>query len=219
MKRKTFCSWSGGKDSCLSLYRAMAENYDVTTLMTMCREDGLKSRSHGLSPDILQKQADALGLDLVICSATWDDYESTFKTQMSRFEREYFDAGIFGDIDLEPHKKWVLDALSHTEMLAYHPIWQESRRSLIEEFVDLGFESMIVTVNTDFMDESFLGRKFDRELIFDLESIGVDACGENGEFHTIVTNGPIFKFPLKLDISSVIKRDQYRMLDLTLKND
>jgi uncharacterized protein (TIGR00290 family) len=216
MKQKTFCSWSGGKDSCLSLYRAIQENYEIKTLMTMCREDGLKSRSHGLSPEILTAQAKSLDLDLILCSATWDDYESVFKTQMSKFEREHYEAGIFGDIDLEPHKTWVLDALAHTEMIAHHPIWQESRRSLIEEFIDLGFEAIIVTVNTDLIDASFLGKTFNHELISELESVGVDACGENGEFHTVVTNGPIFKQPLNLKISDTIKKDQYLMLNLEL---
>lgn len=215
--KNAFCSWSGGKDSCLALYRSLQDSINLVSLFTMCREDGVKSRSHGLYPDILKAQADSLGANLVMRQATWDDYEETFKDQMSKFESKDLDLGIFGDIDIDAHRQWVHDALSHTKINVLHPIWQESRRSLIEEFVDLGFEAMIVAVNTNYMPDSFLGRIFNKDLIVELEKLGVDACGENGEFHTVVTNGPIFKFPIELEISSIIKNGSSSMLDLSLK--
>jgi uncharacterized protein (TIGR00290 family) len=214
---KGFCSWSGGKDSCLSLYRAMKKGIKVEYLFTMFKEDGLRSRGHGLKPEIIKKYAELFDMNLVYGKATWGEYEEIFKEKMSYLENKGVNIGIFGDIDLIDHREWVMKACSHTNMEVYHPLWQEARRKIIEEFVDEGFQSIIVTLNGDLMPKEYLGRVFDKSLIQEFEDLGIDPCGENGEFHTAVIDGPIFKTPLKLKKKEMIKIQNYWMLDLELE--
>ena len=214
---KGFCSWSGGKDSCLALYRSMKKGIKVEYLFTMFTETGERSRGHGLKPEIIKKYAEILDMKLVYGEATWGDYEALFKEKMTFLEKEGINIGVFGDIDLDQHREWVVEACGHTNIEVCHPLWKEKRRKIIEEFVECGFESIIVSLNADIMSKDYLGRKFDKSLIKELEDQGIDACGENGEFHTAVIDGPIFKEPLSLKHKEIIKVQNYLMLDLDLE--
>ncbi len=214
---KAFCSWSGGKDSCLSLYRALKKGINIKYLFTMFKEDGLRSRGHGLRPEVIKKQAELLEMNFIYGQATWNDYESIFKEKMLLLESKGVKIGVFGDIDLEPHRKWVIDACSHTNIEVYHPLWKEERRHIIEEFVDLGFKSLITTINNNVMSKRYLGQVFDSKMIKELEELKIDPCGENGEFHTVVIDGPIFKESLKLEKKGITDVQNYSMLDFILK--
>jgi diphthine-ammonia ligase len=211
-----FCSWSGGKDSCLALYRTIKAGNSCASLLTMIDETGDRSRSHGLSPVALTAQADSLGIPLKTASTTWDSYENTFKTHISEFIKDGIINGVFGDIDLLPHRQWVERVCGEAGITAHLPLWQANRRALVTEFVSAGFKAIIVVVNTSKMPDRFLGRTIDIELITELEAVGVDACGENGEFHTFVYDGPIFKKPLKFSQSNIIKQNEYVFLPLNV---
>lgn len=213
---KAFCSWSGGKDSCLSLYRAIEKGIKVEYLFTMFTEDGNRSRGHGLNLEIMKKYAKLFDMELIYGQATWDNYENIFKEKMYLLEDRGVNMGIFGDIDIDEHREWVRQACSHTGIEVYHPLWKESRRKIIEEFVDEGFQSIIVTLNSKLVPKEYLGRVFDKSLIEEFRDLGIDPCGENGEFHTAVIDGPIFKKPLKLNQNDIIKVQNYWMLDLVL---
>jgi diphthine-ammonia ligase len=217
MKNKRFfCSWSGGKDSCLALYRWIAAGNRCASLLTMIDETGNHSRSHGLTPDVLAAQAKSLGIPIKTASTTWDNYENTFKKNISIFAYDGINNGVFGDIDLLPHREWVERVCGESGITAHLPLWQENRRSLVTEFVIAGFKAIIVVVNTSKMPEKFLGRTIDLDLVAELEACGVDACGENGEFHTFVYDGPLFKNPLSLTRSAKVKHDEYAFLPLTI---
>lgn len=217
MKNNTaFCSWSGGKDSCLSLYRAMQQGIRVEYLFTMFTEDGQRSRGHGIRPEIIQKQAELLNMKFIYGQATWDNYEEVFKTKMLELEGRGVNIGVFGDIDLEKHRQWVIGACKHTSIKVVLPLWQNQRRDIIEAFIDLGFKGIITTVNNDVLANEYLGVEFNKSLIEEFEQQGIDACGENGEFHTIVVDGPIFQEPLRLQYKEPLKVQNYSMLDLDL---
>lgn len=216
MHKKAFCSWSGGKDSCLSLYKALEKGINVEYLFTMFKEDGTRSRSHGLRPEIIKKYAELLDMNVVYGQATWANYEEVFKEKMSLLESKGINMGLFGDIDLEENRQWVIKACSHTKIEVYHPLWKEERRNIIEEFVDSGFKSLIIAVNTDVMPKNYLGRVFDKQLISEFGELGIDPCGENGEFHTVVFDGPIFKHSLKLKKKEIVEIQNYSMLDFEL---
>lgn len=213
---RAFCSWSGGKDSCLALYKALEKGINVEYLFTMFREDGTRTRGHGLKVEIIKKYAELFDMKLIYGKATWESYEKVFKEKVSLLQDAGMSMGIFGDIDLDVHKEWLIKACSHTDIEVYHPLWKEKRRKVIEEFVDLGFKSIIVTLKSDVMPKEYLGRVFDKSLIEEFEELGIDPCGENGEFHTAVIDGPIFKEPLKLKEKDIIKVKNYYMLDLEL---
>ncbi|WDV46664.1 diphthine--ammonia ligase [Clostridiaceae bacterium M8S5] len=215
-ENKGFCSWSGGKDSCLSLYRAIKKGIKVEYLFTMFKEDGLRSRGHGIKPEIIKKQSELLNMNFISGEATWQDYENVFKQKVTMLEAKGLNIGVFGDIDIDDHRQWVIDACRHTNLEIYHPIWLENRRDIINEFVDLGFKAIITTVNSEVMSKDYLGKVFNKELIKEFEEIGIDACGENGEFHTLVIDGPLFKEQLELKKGEIIKVGNYYMLDLDL---
>lgn len=213
-----FCSWSGGKDSCLSLYRAFKAGYSCVSLLTMIDESGKHSRSHGLVLETLMAQAKAMDLPLRTAKATWENYEAQFKEQINHFKNDNVLHGVFGDIDLEPHRKWVERVCRESGVTAHLPLWKGVRRTLVHEFIDAGFKALIVVVNTKKMPTRFLGRLIDAALINELEAIGVDACGENGEFHSFVFDGPLFKKPLYFTKGDVIANEGYSFLPITVSN-
>jgi diphthine-ammonia ligase len=214
--KRFFCSWSGGKDSCLALYRARKAGYPCVSLFTMIDETGKYSRSHGLLSEALQAQAAAMGIPLRTVAAAWDDYEVRFKDQAAHFRNENILHGVFGDIDLEPHREWVERVCRESGISAHLPLWKGSRRDLVLEFIGAGFKAIIVVVNTGKMPDRFLGRSIDTALIDELEAIGVDACGENGEFHTFVFDGPLFKKRLPFTTGDVIEKEGYAFLPITV---
>jgi diphthine-ammonia ligase len=209
-----FCSWSGGKDSCLSLYRALNAGYSCSSLFTMIDETGNHSRSHGLFPETLKAQAAAMGIPLRTAAATWGNYELQFKKQASLFRDENVLHGVFGDIDLEPHREWIERVCREAGITPHLPLWKGVRRTLVQEFIDAGFKALVVVVNTRKMPDRFLGRLIDATLVDELEAIGVDACGENGEFHTFVFDGPLFRRNLYFSKGTAIVNDGYAFLPI-----
>lgn len=211
--KRFVCSWSGGKDSCLALWRAMKTGQPVK-LFTMLEETGECSRSHALPPLFLHKQAEALGIPHETRSATWGGYEAKFIAALQQFQQDGAEAAVFGDIDLEAHGLWEEKVCGEAGLSVHLPLWQESRRALVEEFLDLGFRAVIVVINETLMDPRYLGRELSRALLAELERDGVDLCGENGEYHTAVLDGPIFRQPVPVKGTQWLRHDGYSFLML-----
>lgn len=216
--QKTFVmSWSGGKDSALAYYRAVLDGNVPVALLTMFEEDGSKSRSHGLPLEIMEAQAERMGLPLRIGKADWNNYEKEFISLLKNFKSEGIDMGVYGDIDLEDHRAWVQKVSNEADIEVSHPLWGEPRRNLLEELISEGFKAVITVVDTARMDPKFLGREFTLELIEELEALGIDACGEEGEFHTVIVDGPIFVEAVPAVFGEVIEAGQYRVLEVKLQ--
>jgi diphthine-ammonia ligase len=195
---KAVISWSGGKDSCYAMMQAVAAGYEPVVLLNMMNEGGRVSRSHGLPHHILLQQAQALQLPLVTIPASWEEYEARFIAALQQLVGHYEPAAaIFGDIDLQPHRDWEEKVCAAAGLQAVLPLWQQSRRQLAEAMLREGIQTTIASCNT-LLGPDFLGRSFDLPLLDELEAKGVDVCGENGEFHTVVTNCPLFQAPLEL---------------------
>jgi len=217
--REFFCSWSGGKDSCLALYRALRRGGVARRLLTMLSEDGLRSRSHGLMPTVIAAQAAAMNLPWLTGRAGWEGYEEVFLARLSELRADGLADGVFGDIDLEPHRQWVERVCGMHDITAHLPLWQEPRRDLLAEFIGAGFSATIVAVSDARLPASFLGRQLDWPTVTELEAAGVDACGEEGEFHTVVTDGPLFAAPLVLKHGQVVGHSGYSFLEVSLAGD
>ena len=202
MKKKAFCSWSGGKDSCLALKRALESGYDVTHLVTMFDETGNRSRSHSVSLDVMRKQAESLGIQLITPIASWADYEKVFIETLLDLKKQGCDFGIFGDIDLQAHRDWEEKVCAAAEVTAVLPLWNENRLAMVNEFLDEGFRSVVICINEKFLDKSYCGRVFDQDFVRDLPE-SVDACGENGEFHTFAFDGKLFTTPVDYEIEEI----------------
>lgn len=218
MQKSFVMSWSGGKDSALAYYRAVMEGHVPAVLFTMFEEDGTKSRSHGLPLDVMEAQAERMGLPLVIGKADWSGYEREFIAQLKAFKEQGIEMGVYGDIDLEDHRAWVQKVSAEAAIAVHHPLWQEARKELLKELVEEGFKAVITVVDTARLDPGFLGRDFTIELIEELEAAGVDACGEEGEFHTVIVDGPIFVEPVPIVFGEQFDAGHYRMLEVKLQS-
>jgi len=210
-----FCSWSGGKESALSLYRASKSGVEISCLVNMASEDGKRSRSHGVISELINSQAEAIGIPIVQRKTTWESYEEEFKKTTSELRRKGIHVGVFGDIDLKEHRDWIERVCSETGIKPVLPLWEETRKELLLEFIDKGFQAIIVAIHSDFFDPEWLGRKIDRQFILELEKVErIDLCGEHGEYHTFVYDGPIFKKPVEFQIGEKRLREKHWFLEL-----
>lgn len=192
----SFVSWSGGKDSCLALWRSQQSGFKVTHLLTALEETGSRVRSHGVSVQLMRAQAAALKLDIEFLSASWKEYEYQFIEKLTFLKSLGIQSGIFGDIDLIAHREWEEKVCGAAGIAACLPLWNEDRLSLVNEFFHAGFKARVSCVDGRFLDDTFVGCEFDQSFI-DRLPVGVDACGENGEFHTFVYDGPNFINPVQ----------------------
>jgi diphthine-ammonia ligase len=209
-------SWSGGKDSCYAAYQAIQQGIQPHVLLNVLNEEGQISRSHGIPSAILQAQAAAMGLPIHLIASSWQDYEKQFTNALSELKQQYtLTHAIFGDIDLEAHREWEEKVCNNAGLTAVLPIWQRERKALVLDMLDWGLETIIVSCN-EVMGPSFLGKTLTLDLITELEALGVDACGENGEFHTLVLNCPLFHHPIKVTTASPVQHSNYWFTTLTL---
>lgn len=210
-----FCSWSGGKDACLALYRAMQEGGVPRFLVTMLYEDGKASRGHKLPIDLVNKQALSIGIPLIARKTSWEGYESALLSILGELRLEGIEVGIFGDIELEGHREWVSRVCSLVDMHAYLPLWGNKRGDLLDELLNAGFKATIVAVRENVLDRRFLGMTLDKALLQEFTDLGIDASGEAGEYHTVVTDGPIFSSPLLLEAKGENLFDGHWFLDVS----
>lgn len=215
-KRSFFCSWSGGKDSCLALYHGIQREGVPKYLLTMMTEEGERSRAHGLSQGVLRKQAESLGIPLITAATSWESYERVLRNSLATLRDKGVEAGVFGDIDLLEHREWIEGVCQKEQIDPYFPLWNLGRVEVVREFVRLGFQAMIVAVQDGVLSKSFLGKSLTEELIDNMIRQGIDPAGEAGEYHTLVTAGPIFSGPLSVTIKDCSLRDGYWYLDISL---
>lgn len=212
---RVFCSWSGGKDSCLALHKAIEMGSDPNYLLTMFANTGDLSRSHGLRLEIIEAQADSLEIPLLTPKASWQEYEAVFISMLQQLKSEGIVAGVFGDIDIQEHKDWEQQVCSRAGLRAILPLWQQKRSALVTEFIDLGYRALIVSAREDLAD--LLGRQLDRKLLVELKERQIDPCGEMGEYHSVVVDGPMFRRPVTIRPGQICLRDGYAFLDYQLK--
>jgi diphthine-ammonia ligase len=213
---KAFASWSGGKDCCLALHRAKASGMDVRYLANMVTEDGKRSCSHGISAAVIKRQAEALGIAIVQQPTTGDTYEAVFIKTLKDFRQEGIEAGVFGDIDFSPHREWIEKVCAAAGITPHLPLWQENQTKLMEEFIDAGFKAVVVAVKAELLGKEVLGRTVDRKFLAYLAGLdkGITPCGEAGEFHTLVFDGPLFQKRLEIMETEKVTRGDHHFLEI-----
>jgi uncharacterized protein (TIGR00290 family) len=197
VKPRAAISWSGGKDCCTALVRT-CRDYDVVAMITMFAEDGARSRSHGLRPEVLSAQAERLGVRNLTGRCSWRSYTDEYIRMLSEASAMGITHIIFGDIMGDAHRAWDEGVCAVHSLTAVLPLWGESTRTLVEEFIATGSTAVIVTARCAYLDATWLGRSISLETVEELETRGVDPCGEFGEYHTLVTSTPLFSSPLEL---------------------
>lgn len=214
--QKFIASFSGGKDSVLALYKAMKVG-EAVGLIVMLEEEGKRSRSHGMPPELLQAQAEAIGLPIYTAASSWTDYEQNFMELLATAKNQGAEVLVTGDLDMPEHGCWHDRVANNAGLKLGMPLWEMDHREAVEEFINLGFTTIIVTVNLSLgMREEDLGRTLTHEYIKELESRGIDPCGEGGEFHTTVIDGPIFKNPIPVRKCEILRNGDYAFLPLEL---
>ncbi|MBW3637546.1 MAG: diphthine--ammonia ligase [Armatimonadetes bacterium] len=203
MNRQPAClSWSGGKDSMLALWKARQNGFDVRVLLSMLEENGERNRSHAIPRALLEQQAQAIGAELMTRAASWADYERQFSEALCELRERGITDAIFGDIDLQAHRDWEEKVCAASGFTAHLPLWNIERRAAVAQFLELGFRATVICVDHRWLDASFCGREFDASFLRDLPA-SVDWCGENGEFHTFVFDGPLFARAVRFEIAEI----------------
>jgi len=206
-------SWSGGKDSCFACYEAICKDYDISYLVNFISQEYKRVSFHGTEAKLITLQAEAIDIPLLQKETTRNGYEQEFKDAIRSLTPNGINGMVFGDIYLQEHKDWVERVCRGLGIEAIEPLWGKEPEKTLLDFIDRGFEAIIVSAKSNLFNEEWIGRKADREFLRYLKENNIDVCGENGEYHTFVTGGPLFKKKIKIDKIRSIMRDGYWFLD------
>ena len=211
MTEKVLFTWSGGKDSAMSLYvLRKSHNYEIAALLTSVTEGYDRISMHGVRRTLLEQQAQSLGLPLeklyITRNSSNEEYEAKMKDKLLQYKSRGVSSVVFGDIFLEDLRKYRENNLAQVDMKGIFPIWKRDTTELAHTFIDLGFKAVITCVDSNVLDGKFAGRHFDNQFLSELPS-KVDPCGENGEFHSFVYDGPIFRDRIRFRRGKTVLRD------------
>lgn len=211
-------SWSGGKDSSMALYYLLREStYRISSLMTNLTEGYDRISMHGVRVELLEMQAEALGFSLYKIytsqKSSNEEYEQAMGETFLHFQGKGITTVAYGDIFLEDLKLYREKLLEKSGFSGIYPIWKRPTSSLARKFIESGFKAVVICVKSELLDKSFAGRPYNEEFLRDLPD-NVDPCGENGEFHSFVFEGPIFRKPLAVKTGKVVTRGPFHYCDL-----
>jgi len=213
---KVVAAWSGGKDSCYACFKALQEGLEVVSLLTFMHSKN-RSNFHAIKSDLLDTQSQVIGIPLVKRVTSPDLYEKQFKDELIEFKARGVEGLVTGDIfEVAGHEKGWLDRVcGEVGLHPFKPLWQGNTTKIFEDFVDAGFKATVVRTRLDVLSEDWLGRELDGAFLNDILKLPkVDPCGEGGEYHTVVTDGPIFHEQIKLLAAKKMSRDGYGHLEI-----
>lgn len=208
--KKAVFNWSGGKDSSLALHKVLGDGeFEVAHLLTTVNGFHNRVSMHGVRVELMERQAESIGIPLHQVRLTempsMEEYNQNMAESWKKFKEEGIGYSVFGDIFLEDLRKYREEQLAQVGLQAVFPIWKQPTIDLLRSFIDLGFKAVLVCINEKYLDRSFAGRLIDESFIQDLPS-NVDPCGENGEYHSFVFDGPIFKKPIVFAKGEIVYR-------------
>ena len=206
--------WSGGKDSALALLRARASGRHVTRLVNFFDPATERVRFHATRRELIEAQADAIGLEVLQIGVPWEGYEAAFQGMLADLRDEGFAGIAFGDIHLADVRAWFEERVRAAGLEHVEPIWGEPPAALLDEFVASGSRAVITCVETSKLDESWLGRVIDESFAQDIARLPIDPAGENGEYHSFTFAGPLFHEPLRYRTGERRSDGKFAQLDL-----
>jgi diphthine-ammonia ligase len=204
---KIVAAWSGGKDSCFACYKAIQKGYEISNLLVMM-SDPNQSNFHMIRADMLDAQSQAIGIPIVKSTTTPNTYEQDFKKALLGMKARGVKGIVTGDVfDVALHEpRWLDRICKEVGLTPVRPLWHRDTKQILEEFINEGFRATLVRIRTDVLEMKWLGKETNKKFFDDVLELGtVDPCGEHGEFHTFVTDGPLFKKRIKILESEKVK--------------
>ena len=209
---KFVASYSGGKESALAVYKAINEGHEPVALITTYNTDAGRSHFHGLPEEVLQDVSDSVGIPLWLVKTSGEAYTKNFEAALTRAKEQGAEACVFGDIDIQGHFDWCSERCKNVGLTALFPLWGRERKDVVYELIDLGFTANISVINAAKVSDKVLGQKLTKDIAEAIAAGGADICGENGEYHTFVSDGPIFRYPVSFTFGERAISGDYTML-------
>ncbi|MDR0489753.1 MAG: diphthine--ammonia ligase [Oscillospiraceae bacterium] len=217
MIMKFAISYSGGKDSALAMYRMIKDGHTPVALISTMNTEQQRTWFHGIRKDLLEAVSGSLDIPLIACECVPDEYAQAFESSLMKARDMGATACVFGDIDIEDHRQWDKERCDNAGLDCIFPLWKQSREALVRETIEAGFKALIKIVQSDKLGESFLGKDLTLQLIESIIQTGSDACGENGEYHTFVYDGPTFREPITIEYGGIVDLGTHKAIDILLK--
>lgn len=214
---KFVLSFSGGKDSILALHKMIEAGHEAVGLLVMFREQADRSWVHGLDQQMLGAIAEALDIPLICCHADGETYAEDMEHCLMQARELGAEACVFGDIDIAEHRAWDEARCEAVGLKAFLPLWGRGRTENVREVIRLGYKCIIKCVRHQALPESLPGQPLSEKVLEQMERYGIDLCGENGEYHTVVVDGPLFKYPVKLENRGIVRLEYVAAADLVTK--
>jgi len=210
-------SYSGGKDSALALYRMITGGHNPVALITTVNTQINRSWSHGIDGELLLAVSDSLKIPLILCRCNADGYGQAFARSLEKAREMGADSCAFGDIDTDGHKAWDEEQCKKANLNCVLPLWKQNREALVHETLSVGFRAVINVIDCSILADSFLGEDLSAALVEKIKAAGADPCGENGEYHTFVYDGPVFCSPISIETGKIIDLGTHKAIDIIYK--
>ncbi len=211
---KFVMSYSCGKDSALALHRMIQNGHQPIGLLVMINKEMERSWFHGVDMALLEQISQSLAIPVIPCICEGEQYHTALEEGLRKAKALGAQCCAFGDIDIEGHFDWCAERCRNMGMAHSFPLWQESREELTYELIRLGYRAVIKCVNQTMLPKSFLGKELSEAIVAQMKDIGIDICGENGEYHTVTVAGPIFDFPVNYRLGEILEFGDIAVVDI-----
>jgi len=209
-------SYSCGKDSTLALHKMIEQGNQPVALIVMVNEKVNRSFFHGADYEMLKAYSKVLDIPILITSSAGENYHLSMEESLRKAKAMGAEAACFGDINIEDNRKWEEERCKNAELQAVFPLWQRNREENVYELINLGYCCLIKSINNTLLPKSILGKCLDNEVVEEMRKYGIDICGENGEYHTLVVDGPIFKEPLSYQTGELLDFGDFSIIDVSI---
>jgi len=216
---KVACCWSGGKDSVYAYWKAVAQGHAVRYLVNFSSTAGFgRNAFHGVRDELICMQSEAMGIRMIQRKTNWESYEQAFREVIKELRHVGIEGLVTGDMDIIEHREWTEKICSEFGLKALMPLWGLNREEILKGFIAEGFESIVVCLKADILNDRWLGHRIDKKFISDLQAYGkncsLDICGENGEYHTFVVDGPAFRKRISVTLGDKVLSEGYWFQDI-----
>ena len=211
---KFVMSYSCGKDSTLALHRMIEQGHEPVALITMVNEESDRSFFHGADIEMIKAYSETLDIPVLITKSSGEHYHLAMEKSLKEAVNLGAEAACFGDIDIEGNRAWSEERCSNAGLPAVFPLWHKDRAENVYELVSFGYKCLIKSINNTLLPKSLLGKIIDKEVIETMKGCGIDICGENGEYHTLVVDGPVFHKPLEFSTGKILDFGDFSVIEI-----